>query len=380
MRIAHVIPALTKGGAERVVVELANASVERGHQVTIIAAVSAPPHLIANRLRPEVELVYIGTRSVRATYLLLLPWLRRNRRWLFEQDIVHCHLTFASVLGFVLQKMRLLSRKSVPVVVETYHAVGMAIPKVNRALHALLLSGRDAVALMAEDPYWRRFAARHPSMVIRTIPNGIAPLHPVSSEVLERYRSEQTAIPAQHRAVIGTVGRLMRDRRPEMLFECFADVVRETGKGVHILIGGEGPERSRLQALARERRISGQVHMLGLVLDPAEPIGLMDLFVTVNVGQITGIAALEAAFLGVPVVALQLVDDYRPAPDDWIWSSPDPGELASKIVELLDDRSRLRDLALQQQALARARFSIEAMAQAYDQLYRAALTRRKREG
>ena len=62
MKIVHVIPALTKGGAERVVVDLANAAVEEGHEVSIVAAVPAPPQLVAHALRPEVCLVAICVR------------------------------------------------------------------------------------------------------------------------------------------------------------------------------------------------------------------------------------------------------------------------------------------------------------------------------
>jgi glycosyltransferase involved in cell wall biosynthesis len=267
-------------------------------------------------------------------------------------------------------------RRSRPAIVETYHAVGMAIPKADRAVHAWLMSGRDAVAFMADDPYWRSYPARHPDMIIRTIPNGIAPPEPVSAKASEGYRSNHTAIPPRCRAVIGTVGRLARERRPELLLECFAHVARALGPDLHVLIGGDGAERDSLESLAREFGISGQVHMPGLVLDPAEPISLMDLFVTVNVGPITGIAALEAASLGVPIIAVQLVENYCPGPDDWIWSSPDPAEVGSKAAELLEDRRALRRLASSQRAVARSRFSIDAMAWAYEELYCAALGRR----
>jgi glycosyltransferase involved in cell wall biosynthesis len=378
MKIAHVIPALTKGGAERVVVDLANAASDAGHEVTIILAVAAPPELMTSRLRSEIELVHIGTRSVRHSYRGLLPWLRQNRAWLFDLDIVHCHLTFGSVFGFLLARMRFFRHQSRPAIVETYHAVGMAIPNADRLVHSMLLKGRDAVAFMADDPYWRRYAARHSKSIIRTIPNGIDPPSPVSRTVSERYRKNQAAIPVRRRAVVGTVSRLARERRPELLLESFAIVAHAMGPDVHMLLAGEGAERSRLEAMAFERGISGQVHMPGLVLDPAEPISLMDLFVTVNVGPITGIAALEAAFLGVPVVAIQLVEGYRPAPRDWIWSSSDPAELARKMTELLGNAAGRSELASRQQSIARSRFSIDAMAQAYDELYSAALDRRER--
>lgn len=377
MRIAHIVPALTKGGAERVVVDLANAATEAGHEVTVIMAVRAPPHLLASRLNPRIELAYVGPRSVRHSYIRLLPWIWRHREWLLSRDIIHCHLTFGSVFGFIVGKMRLLLRRSHPAIVETYHAVGMAIPNADRAIHACLLRGRDAVAFMADDPYWCRYARRHTKMIIKTIPNGVAEPKRVSSETSESYRRDHTAIPSQRRAVIGTVSRLAPERRPDLLLDAFVHVARAIGPDVHMLIGGEGGERGLLEETARERGVADQVHMPGLVLDPAEPISLMDLFVTVNVGPITGIAALEAAFLGVPIIAIQLVKDHRPAEDDWIWSSSEPDELARKIVELLNDRAALKRLASRQRATARNRFTIEAMAQAYDELYHEALKRRR---
>ena len=375
MKIAHVIPALTKGGAERVVVDLANAAVDDGHDVSIVAAVPAPPELIARGLRPEVNVMHIGTGSIRAAYLGLVPWLIRNRKWLFGQDVLHCHLTFGSVFASAAQRLRSLLRHDRPVVVETYHAVGMAIPNGERARHAMLLSGRDAVAFMADDPFWRGYAERNQDTIFQTIPNGIAGLSRAPRQRSERYRKEQTSIPDKKRAVVGTVGRLVPARRPDLLIDAFETVTKTFGRDVHFLMGGEGPERGALERAARRKGIAGQVHLPGLVVDPAEPIGLIDLYLTVNVGATTGIAALEAAFLGVPIIALQLQDGYSRGAGDWMWSSPDPSELGAKAVELLEDPRALAELGARQQAFARTRFSVAAMAQAYSALYQAAFER-----
>ena len=175
MKIVHVIPALTKGGAERVVIDLANDAVERGHRVAILCAAPAPAEQLPRPLRPEVELRYIVPpgRSRRAAYAVMLPWLVRNRRWLLGHDVIHCHLTAASVFGSLVQWLRRIHRRSSPVVIETYHAVGMVISARQRAFYASLLSMRDAVAFMADDPYWVRFRQARPHHLFRTIPNGI---------------------------------------------------------------------------------------------------------------------------------------------------------------------------------------------------------------
>jgi len=374
MKIAHVIPALTSGGAERVVVDLANAGIEAGHEMTVIAAVPAAPELVVRRLRPEVKRVYVGNRSVRDSYLRLVPWLVRNRRWLFQQDIVHCHLTFGSLFGAVLQRMRSVLRSLGPAVVETYHAVGVAIPNLDRAVHARLMKGRDAIAFMAEDPYWRRYANARPAGAALTIPNGIAAPRRASEEAVASYR-QHAGIPPWAK-VIGTVSRLVPERRPQLLLLAFAEIARQLGPDVHMLIGGEGPERGALELMLRQLDIEEQVHMPGLVLDPAEPIGALDLFLTINVGPITGIAALEAVILGRPVIAVQLLDDYRMAPDDWIWSSSDPHAVAAEAVRLLKKDEAREALAKAQQAHAQVHHGVDRMADAYYALYREVLDKR----
>jgi glycosyltransferase involved in cell wall biosynthesis len=373
MKIVHVIPALTKGGAERVVVDLANHAVEAGHEVTIVAAVPAPPELIANRLSSKVRLRYVGKGSIRRSYGALFPWLRRNRSWLLEQDVIHAHLTFGSVFAALFQRMR--RRQDRPAVVETYHAVGMAIPARERALHAALLSGRDVVIFMANDPFWCGYAERHPKTLFQTIPNAIAAPAAIKPSQSERFRLERTSLPSSTTSVVGSVGRLVPARRPDLLLEAFAEIASALGPEAHLLLAGEGAERGALEAESRRLGIATQVHMPGLVLEPSEPIGLMDLYLTVNVGGITGIAALEAAFLGVPVIALQLQEAYEPKESDWIWSSHDPKQLGAKAVSLLSDREALRSLGARQQAHARTNFSVDAMAQAYEDLYQQALER-----
>lgn len=378
MKIAHVIPALTKGGAEKVVVDLANAAVESGHQVVIIAAMPAPLHLLADRLSREVRLVYVGG-SLRSSYLRLPLWLFRKRSWLFGFDVVHCHLTFGSVFALELQGMRWLFSRRRPAVVETYHAVGMAIPPRVRTLHAILLSRRDAVAFMADDPYWAQFRDRRPRTIFKTIPNGIAEPVSASPEGRDAYRKGAEAIPLDAR-IVGTVSRLVPARRPDLLLEAFGHVARASGTGVHMLIAGEGSERLVLERMARELGIASQVHMPGLAIQPADPMSLMDLFVTVNVGSITGIAALEAAFLGVPVIAIQLQQGYVADSEDWIWSSTNAVEVGKRAIELLNDRAALCDLAIRQQGIARALFSVDAMKEAYDGFYSAALSGRDVQG
>ncbi len=378
MKIAHVLPALTKGGGERVVVELANQAVRAAHQVTVIAAWPVDAELLRDALHPAVRVWYIsnsmGSRVGR--YLCMLPWLWRNRSWLVEQDVLHCHLTYGAIFGTAMGILRRVSGARQPVVVETYHAVGMPIPPLQRWLHARLAARRDALALMAEDDYWRAFLADRPGLLSKIIPNGISiSCRDVAAPTARRAYRRELGIPDDCRFVVGTVGMLRPERQTWRYLPIFAEMALALGPEVHFVIAGGGTELDRVRSLVIEHGLAGQVHLPGLVLDPCLPLSIMDLYITLNVGATTGVAALEAASSGVPVLAIQMLPGYRPGTDDWIWSSTDLQDLGRRAVELLRSPTDRQTLTDRQTAHVRAQHTTEAMACAYNQLYQAAIDR-----
>ncbi len=378
MKIVHVLPALTKGGGERVVAELANHAARAGHQVTIIAACPVDSALLRDALHPDVRVRYVSDSvdSRLGRYFRVLPFLLRYRSWLAEQDILHCHLTYGAVFGTAVGILRRVSGARRPSVVETYHAVGMPIPTLHRWLHARLMARRDALALMAEDDYWRAFLAARPGLLSAFIPNGISISCPddVDPAVRRAYRRE-LGIPDDCRFVIGTVGRLEPDRQPWLYLPIFAEVARALGLEVHFVLAGGGAELDRIRSLVIEHGLAGRVHLPGLVLDPCLPLSIMDLYITLNVGATTGVAALEAASSGVPVLAIQMLAGYRPGENDWIWSSTDLLEVAGQVIKLLRSPTDRQTLAERQTAYVRAHHTTEAMACSYNALYQAAIER-----
>jgi len=374
MNIVHVIPAFTKGGGERVAVDLANHAAAHGHRVTFVAAFPVDPGLLLHALREDVDVRYVASAADGSLlrYAKLLPWLLRNRRWLGEQDVVHCHLTFGAAFGAIAWALRRLRRGCRPAIVETYHAVGMPIPRLHRWIHARLLSLRDGIAMMADDPYWRNFVRSRRAIPSALIPNGIeVDRAPVAPEDGRAYRRE-AGLPLPPALVLGSVGRLVPARRPDLLVETFAAVAEQAGPGVAFLLAGDGPEREAVTSLIAARGLEGRARLPGMVMRPALAFSAIDLYLTVNVGPITGVAALEAAASGLPVIAVQLLDDHEPSGEDWIWSSRDPAAVASEAVRLLEDADARAALAARQSRHVREHFTAEAMALRYEALYSAA--------
>jgi glycosyltransferase involved in cell wall biosynthesis len=375
MRIVHLLPPLTRGGAEKVAVDLANQVARDGHDVTIVAAFPTASEQPRHAIDARVTLRYVSESPARlGKYVSLGPWLRRNREWLLSQDVVHCHLTFGAIAGTAIKLMRRLNRRRRPVVLETYHAVGMPIRSWNRALAALLARTRDGFALMAEDDYWSRFQLQRPALDVRVIPNGVALPEriPAAHEIAE-YKSA-AGVPAGA-LVIGTVGRIVKGRMPLRMIEVFAEADRLGGSETHFLMGGDGDLLDEAKRHAAALGIGDRVHFPGLVEDPFLAFGAIDVYISINVGPITGIAGLEAAGSGKPVIALQARQDYETGAGDWIWSSAIPAEVAAESIRLLRDPKARDALAEQQSAKVRTELSGATMASAYEAFYADCLAR-----
>ena len=377
MRIVHLLPALTKGGGERMAVDLANHAAATGHQVTVVAGYPVDPALLRDSLSESVDVRFVSkARTGRFNhYLDGMLWLKRNAGWLAEQDVLHCHLTYGAVMGALARLHRRLRGRARPTIVETYHGVGMFVPAASRWFHSRLATQRDALVLMARDDYWCRFVAARPKLVSEVIPNGVAVADGVIGDDERLAYRRQAGIPDDANLVIGTVGQLRADRQPWLYLPIFAEMARALGPKCHFVMAGDGPEYGRLEEMVKEHGLTGRVHLPGLAPTGRLPISIMDLYLTLNVGPITGIAALEAAFDRTPVVAIQLIEGRRADTGDWIWSSSDLAEVAAHSIELLRSPDRLRTLAESQHAYATANHGVDIMAKAYMELYRRAIAR-----
>src|SRR5690606_13857120 len=145
--------------------------------------------------------------------------------------------------------------------------------------------------------------------------------------------------------VAGTIGRLVADKGCDVLLQAWARVPEGIRTGWRLLVAGEGPERGRLERLARRLGIAGAVRWAGAVPGAGRLVSALDLYIQASRREGLGLAALEAAAAGVPAVltlggGLAEVAHLAPA------AAPpgDPEALAQEIARLLamDPRERRR--------------------------------------
>ena len=149
--------------------------------------------------------------------------------------------------------------------------------------------------------------------------------------------------------------------------------IRYLYNDVHFVLGGSGEEQGKIEKLVNELGLADHFHLLGLVNEPAKVIANLDVYVSVSVGETAGISMIEAAMCMVPVVGIQLIENYRPKKEDWVWSATDTNAVAGKIIFFLTHQKESNDYAVGQEAYVKKQFSSATMYTAYRSFYEAVI-------
>ncbi len=127
----------------------------------------------------------------------------------------------------------------------------------------------------------------------------------------------------------------------------------------------------------REHGILERVHFLGKRADVADVLGALDLFVFSSLRDTFAIAVAEAMMMGVPVVACDippLVEVTGGGRYARIFRTGDADDLSKHLVELINDVSLRRELAVSARQWATTQFGIQAHLVRLTELYTKLLT------
>ncbi len=132
---------------------------------------------------------------------------------------------------------------------------------------------------------------------------------------------------------------------------------------LHLL--GEGPERSRLQALSQEAGLAEQVVFHGFVEDIRPELAKAWLFLfTPTHGEGTSLALVEAMALGIPCVAFDtsaMSEVITHGENGFLAKEGDVEELASFLKKVLLDEDLRNQMGLRAKEKALQRFSLQRL-------------------
>jgi hypothetical protein len=158
--------------------------------------------------------------------------------------------------------------------------------------------------------------------------------------------SEENAVPADN--VILSVGNLIPVKGHELLMRSVAAVAADHPL-VQRKIVGDGPERARLQELARELRIADRVHLFGRrpCAEVAVATRECTLFALPSWYEGLGCVYLEAMSAERPAIAGRgqgIEEIIRHRENGWLIKPKNLNELTAALHQLLSDRDLRADL------------------------------------
>jgi glycosyltransferase involved in cell wall biosynthesis len=353
-------------GAERHLLELLPSLLDRGWQIrfwgfTIHERSSFADALAAAGIPTHVE------RVARLRSLRVAAALRREIA-ATSPSIVHSHLFYADVQT----QIALLGRRtpSVRTIHVTPPTVGVGIARWPFTIAGFLADKTIAVSGFAADEARRLHLS--PSSRILAIPHGIRADRWCTTEA-ERERSREALGVSDHQIVVVCTSRLFAGKGHGTLIRAVAQARNEK---IVLVIAGDGPERSALEALARRELPERSYRFCAFVSDVRELLAGSDIFVLPTdrtLGEAFGVSLLEAMAAGLPAVVSDLpaLREVVGGSGSALMAEPDDASaFASRLTTLAEDPELRRRMGAIAATRARTLYGHDAMVAATENLYR----------
>jgi glycosyltransferase involved in cell wall biosynthesis len=362
VRIAFCITDLDPGGAERALVQLVT-RLDRSRWEPAVFCLAGPGALAGEMRAAGIKVVCLGARHWTSIGVLwrLSRELRDFRPAILQTLLFHANLAgriagSLTRIGKIVSGIRVAEKRSrVPLwfdrwtnwLVNTNVCVSQAVADFSIA------------------------EARLSPKKIVVIPNGVDVARFANARLAEL---SAFGIP-QGSQVLLTVGRLDRQKGLHDLIDAAA-LVAPTHHQVHFLLVGEGPERTGIEQLIRDKGLVDRVHFAGWRADIPELLAAGYTLVLSSHWEGLPNVVLEAMAAGLPVVATcvegaaELVIEGRTG---FLVPPRSPQQLALALEKLLADPALAKAMGKAGRERAASEFSWETTVARYDAIYRALL-------
>jgi len=363
LKILHIIGGGEFGGAERHILNLAEAVDPAEVEMSILCLFARPfaeaaeqagvPHQVLP-MRNKLDFHVVGKmRSAIAS---------------FGPDIVHTHGVRANLLGRLAA-----AQASRPVVTTVHSLLAMDYPdpvsrlanslaeRVTRGMtcHFIAVSHELRQALIRQGIARERVTAVHNGVDLERFDPVAAGGQPLASSPPD---VPLVAIIARLHAVKG-----------HRLFLQAAKAVLAKKPGVRFLVVGGGPDEKALMKMASDLGISSAVHFVGFVDDIPSLLVRLNVLVVASRWEGFGLTAAEALAMAVPVVATDvggLPEIIRPFETGLLVPFGHNQAMADAVIWILEHGAEAREMAVRGQQVVRREFTAHQMAARTVEVYR----------
>lgn len=348
-RIALFLPSLSGGGAERVFVELANQFATLGLRVDLTLASAQGPYL--PEVSTAVRVIDFNAHSVSRSLPRLVRYLRVERPEALLSGLDHANIVsiFARATSRASTRC-VVSMRSVPTAI--YGGASCVTDRLIFRLMRLTYPSADAI-IANSDAVASDFARLAGARAAK--PNVIH--NPIDLQSIERLIHENVDhawIKEGGAPVILGVGSLTAIKDFPTLVRAFSTVraIREC----HLIILGEGPERTKIESLIRELGLQADVWLPGFVRNPFPWMRRSNVFVSASRTEGCPNALMQALACGAHVVATDVggsAEILQRGKWGRLVAVANADDMAREILSMLDARrnphvrSRVEDFAIE---------------------------------
>ncbi len=380
-RVLFLISKIGPGGAQKIVIDLANAVVNAGGYAHILVNYRHPQdrafyekidsQVTVESFSGEVPKIKAGKYQTLRKLLILLEAPFQAAYWVYSGklhafDIVHSHLLVGSVISWWMRLCSKFTGRQKPVFIETFHS-DFATTKLWER-NAFLLLWRTLDLLVLE--YRRRDVKIISTRIctpIEYIRFGVEQYFQAELSKVEEFKEEFGI--TEEIPVILTVARInFNDKRIDKLLETVSLLKSSIGEGFLYLLCGDGKDFNHAIQIADDFGIQKQVRFTGYINDPSIPISFSKVFLVSGVEDLVGIAGLNAASRGIPVLTYQKDQNWNQQ-GGFFFNSRSPVEIADEIYRLLEDKNYFESESKRCKQVMQEHFNVQTMTRNYLNLY-----------
>jgi glycosyltransferase involved in cell wall biosynthesis len=293
--IAFYLADLRGGGAQRVMVNLANGFLDYGYDVDFVLAHATGEML--SFLDPRVRVVNLSCERVRYAVPRLARYLTNRAPTCLISGLPRVNLSaiVANEIARKKTKVIVTVHGSRPIIYHARSSMSQGVLRLERWLYPRAHSIVAVSKGTADDLAKNTGLSRKKIQVIAN-PAVTKAIFDSADEVVNDHPIED----AKRKIILG-IGRLSMQKNFSVLIKAFG--LLRNAVGAKLIILGEGEERPTLNAIIKDLDLTESVCLPGFVSNPFAYLRRADLFVLSSRFEGLPTVLLEAMALGVPVVS-----------------------------------------------------------------------------
>lgn len=354
IKILHVLPSLTKAGAERVVFNLLNNLDQDKYELALLLFKDEGEGLAWKQvlLNKNIEIKCLKKCCLFDffNFYQIIKYFNN-----FKPDIVHTHLG-GDIYGRLAAKIT-----GIKIIVSTEHNLNVKERYCAwwfKKWTAKFANKIFAVSKSVLEDASKRYRLKEEQ--VNVIYNGID----FSNFISKNLENEKKEI-----ITIGTLSRLTKQKGLHILIKA---VAKSREANFVVKVAGTGELKANLEEQIKQLNLTNKVSLVGQVNAP-EFLSEIDIFVFPSLWEGLGLALLEAAAMSKVVIASD-IDGIKEVVDEetgFLFESGKTDDLANKLDEVVSDfylpsvQSKAKKLHIK----TKTNFSLEKMVTAYDDWY-----------